>query len=221
MRYIVAKHGLFVLGKRVLISPMSVTGTIRGGQAISVGLTRKQIRNAPSADLAQPISRKQEAMYLSYYRVPFYWGGAGLWGGALTPLEAGALSTTTATDGASHPEADPESDDESHLRSTREVVGYRVREPGEEVGTVTDFLIEDTTWAVRYLCIETAEDIGGGTLFISPHWVQEISWLERRVSIEILRAQLARVPKVGVGGVLSRDDEERLHEFFGKARYWR
>ncbi len=147
LRYILAKYGFAFLSRRVLISPMSVTGALRDSEAIAVGLTRKQIKNAPPADLAQPVSRKKEAQFLSYYRMPAYWGGAGLWGGALTPLEAGAL-------------------------------------------------------------------------FISPHWVREISWIERRISIDMALEQLRDVPKIGAGGEPSRDEEEHLHDFFGMARYW-
>lgn len=223
LRYIVAKYGFALFGKRVLISPMSVTGAPRDGEAIAVGLTRKQVKSAPTADLAQPVSRKKEAQFLRYYRVPVYWGGAGLWGGALTPLEAGSLSSAPAVDEEFAPDTDLESDDESHLRSTREVAGYRVCAPEDEVGVITDFVIEDTTWAIRYLRIETAEDIGGGTLFISPYWVREISWIERKVSIDTPLAQLKAVPKAGTGGggQPTRDEEEHLHEFFGKVRYWK
>ncbi len=221
LRYIVAKHGFAFFGRRVLISPMSVTGALRDGEAITVGLTRKQVKNAPAADLAQPISRKKEAQFLRYYRVPVYWGGAGLWGGALTPVEAGSLASAPGLEAEYPPEADAETRDESHLRSTREVAGYRVCAPENEVGQITDFVIEDTTWAVRYLRVETDEGVGGGTLFISPHWVREISWIERRVSIDTPLEQLRDVPRVGEGGAPTRDEEERLHEFFGKVRYWR
>ena len=221
LRYILAKYGFAFLGRRVLISPMSVTGALRDSETIAVGLTRKQIKNAPPADLAQPVSRKKEAQFLSYYRMPAYWGGAGLWGGALTPLEAGSLSSAPAVDEAFAPESDLESDRESHLRSTHEVAGYRLHASEEEAGVVTDFVIEDTTWAIRYLRVETDDEIGGGALFISPHWVREISWIERRISIDMALEQLRDVPKVGAGGEPSRDEEEHLHDFFGMARYWK
>ncbi len=225
LRYIVAKHGFAFLGKRVLISPMSVTGALRDGEAITVGLTRKQVKNAPSADLAQPVSRQKEAELLRYYRVPVYWGGAGLWGGALTPVEAGSLASAPGPDEQYLPETDAQTDAqtdaESHLRSTREVTGYRLRAPEEEVGSVTDFLIEDTTWAVRYLRVETRAEIGGGSLFISPHWVREISWGERTILIDTPLEQLRNVPATAAEGRLSREEEEHLHELFGKARYWK
>ncbi|TVR56818.1 MAG: hypothetical protein EA426_13130 [Spirochaetaceae bacterium] len=150
-----------------------------------------------------------------------YGGGTGLWGGVLTPLEAGSLSSAPAVDEAFATESDLESDGESHLRSTREVAGYWLQASEQKAGVVTDFVIEDTTWAIRYLLVETDDEIGGAALFISPHWVREISWIERRISIEMPLEQLRDVPKVGAGGAPSRDEEEHLHEFFGKTRYWK
>lgn len=217
LRYIVARHGFLVFGGHVLLSPISVTGTVNDGGAISVGLSKDQIKDAPSADLARPISRRKEEQFHRYYRIPVYWGGAGLWGSAMTPMEAGTVTYEPA------PGAEPivTGDDEYHLRSTREVEGYRVHTNDGPAGSVAGFVIEETTWAVRYLRVDTKDGIGGGTLFVSPHWVDEISWIERTLTLAIDAAKLNEIPAVGVADTLTRDEEERLHGFFGKPRYWK
>ena len=217
LRFIVAKYGFLFLGGETLISPVSVTGTVGDGDELEVSLTREQIKDAPSADLARPISRRKEEQFHRYYQIPVYWGGAGLWGSAMTPMEQGTVTY--------EPEAEPEpigaSEDEYHLRSTREVEGYRAEATDEKVGTVSGFLIEDTTWAVRYLRIDSKDEIGGGTLYISPHWVREISWIERKLVLDMSHERLTEVPTVGVSGTLTREDEEKLHDFFGRPRYWK
>ncbi|MFW5814285.1 MAG: hypothetical protein ACOCWX_02455 [Spirochaetota bacterium] len=217
LRYIVAEYGFLFFGGHVLLSPISVTGTVEDGQEITVGLTKKQIKDAPSADLARPISRRKEEQFHRYYQIPVYWGGAGLWGSAMTPMEAGTVSYGPATE----EEPIAAGEDEYHLRSTREVEGYKVHTSDGEVGTVAGFLIEDTTWAVRYLRIETKDEIGDGSLYVSPHWVDEISWIERKLSLGINNERLSRVPTVGVQGTPTRDEEEKLHEFFGQPKYWK
>ncbi len=218
LRYIVAKHGFLFLGGRKLLSPVSVTGTIgESDGAIRVGLTREQVKNAPPADLARPISRRKEEQFHRYYQIPVYWGGAGLWGTAMTPLEAGTVSYEPA------PTDEPEAadTDEYHLRSTEEIEGYRVEAKEERIGTVSGCLIEDTTWAVRYLSVKMEEGQGDGRLFISPHWVDEISWIERKLRLDMPASRLREMPTVGVRGTLEREDEEKLHEFFGQPRYWK
>ncbi|MFW6312890.1 MAG: hypothetical protein ACOC2N_03310 [Spirochaetota bacterium] len=218
LRYIVAKHGFLFSGGRVLLSPVSVTGTVgENDRAIRVGLTKEQIKNAPPANLARPISRRKEEQFHRYYQIPVYWGGAGLWGTAMTPMEAGTVSYEPAP--AEEPVA--ADTDEFHLRSTEEVAGYRVEAQGESVGTVSGFLIEDTTWAVRYLSVDMQDEYGGGKLFISPHWVDEISWIERKLKLDLPTKRLREMPTIGVQDTLEREDEEKLHEFFGQPRYWK
>jgi len=218
LRYIVAKYGFFIFGRRVLLSPVSLTGTVgANNESISVGLTKDQIKNAPAADLARPVSRRKEEQFHRYYQIPVYWGGAGLWGSAMTPMEVGTVTYEPAAT-VEPIEADK---DEYHLRSTREIEGYRVDATDGRVGEVQGFLIEDTTWAVRYLRIRVTDEMGDGELFVSPHWVDEISWIERKLKLDMSSSRLNEAPTVGVQGTLERDDEEKLHQFFGRPRYWK
>jgi len=42
-----------------------------------------------------------------------------------------------------------------HLRSTHDVTNHRIQATDGEIGHVEDFLIDDKTWAIRYLIINT------------------------------------------------------------------
>ncbi len=216
LRYIVARGGPPLFGREVLLSPASVTGTVGEQEQIEVGLTRDQVKNAPPADLNRPMSRRQEEEFHRYYQLPVYWGAGGLWGPAMTPAEAG----TVAYQPTEEYERTAPSMDETHLRSTSELEGYDVTAAGTNVGTVSDFLIEVSTWAVRYLRISTDDDSRGADLFISPHWTDEISWADRRIGLSVASERLYATPRVGTDGTLSREEEEELHRHFGKPGYW-
>jgi hypothetical protein len=43
------------------------------------------------------------------------------------------------------------------IRSHSEITGYAIHATDGLVGTVSDFLFEDTTWLVRWLVIDTGE----------------------------------------------------------------
>ena len=227
VRYLVVRHGLPLLRKHALLSVASVKGPAGAdGSQIKVDLTREEVKHAPSADLARPVSRRKEEQFHRYYKIPVYWGGSGLWGSAMTPMEAGTVTY--------EPESQTEPigarEDEYHLRSTREVEGYRVETAGadagdegvrdNEVGIVGGFLIEDAPWAVRYLRIDPHESLGGGHLYVSPHWVGAFSWIESKMTLEMQSPRLREIPTFGVQETLSRDDEEQLHAFFERAGYW-
>lgn len=218
VRYLVAKRGFWIFSRRLLVSPVSVTHQLSQDGEIMVNATKEDAEKAPTAESRQPISRRKEEQFFRYHRMPVYWGGAGLWGGSMTPMEAGTVTYQPTAE--SEPDASGV-EEEYHLRSTREVEGYKVRTNDEQIGTVASFLVEDSTWAIRYLRIDAKPEIGGGALYVSPHWVSDISWLEATLTLDLPTSRLIEVPTIGVKGTLSREDEEALHTFFGQPRYWR
>lgn len=218
IRYLVAKRGFWIFSHRLLVSPISVTHHISEEGEIAVNVTKEEAEKAPKTESRQPISRRKEEQFFRYHRMPVYWGGAGLWGGSMTPMEAGTVSYRPSV------ETEPDAsgvEDEYHLRSTSEVEGYEVRTSDEKIGTVASFLVEDSTWAVRYIRIAADPKIGGGALYVSPHWVDEISWLEATMTLDLPTSRLTELPTIGVKGALTREDEETLHSFFQQPRYWK
>jgi len=58
-----------------------------------------------------------------------------------------------------------------HLRSSHEVTGYHIQAKDGELGHVEDFIIDDETWAIRYLIVNT-----------SNWWAGKRSWFHRNGS---------------------------------------
>ena len=128
IRYLEVNAGNWLVGRRVLISPISLGTVDWTARQLEVALTRKQVENSPNIDTHKPVSRQHEAEFLGYYGYPFYWGGTHLWGPVLHPAD---LSERTIPSEAPL-KAKQESIDR-HLRSTDEVSGAVVRsvEPEE------------------------------------------------------------------------------------------
>ena len=75
LRYLTVSTGGWFGGREVLISPMSIIGADWASKRLDVALTMKQVEESPDIDTHRPVSRQQEAAYLSYYGFPFYWDG--------------------------------------------------------------------------------------------------------------------------------------------------
>ena len=148
IRYMVAKTDGFFDERRVLISPVSLRLADWSTRCLHVALTRDKVRQSPKVDLNLPISRRQERDYYRYYGYPYYWGYTGLWGMGAYPswLAAGSWS------GAAH----VEDDTDIHLRSANEVRGYHIQGSDDAIGHIDDFVLDDETWEVRYLVIDTS-----------------------------------------------------------------
>jgi hypothetical protein len=68
-----------------------------------------------------------------------------------------------------------------HLRSTCGASGHHIQALDGEVGHVDDFVIDDGTWAIRYLVVDTHNWWPGKRVLVSPQWIENVSWGERKV----------------------------------------
>ena len=80
IRYLVADTGNWLLGRKVLISPIALGKADLSRERLNVTLTKKQVEESPSIDTDKPVSRQHEAYYHDYYGYPYYWSGPYLWG---------------------------------------------------------------------------------------------------------------------------------------------
>jgi hypothetical protein len=211
IRYLVADTGNWLTGRKVLLSPYSLKGIDTVLEEISVHLTKSQIEGSPSIDADRPVSRQFEDSYYGYYGFPYYWGGPFMWG--YYP----------------HPQRDPNqwgvqegksSDWDSHLRSTHSVSSYHLLASDGEIGHVEDFVIDDKTWAIRYLIVATNDFWPGKKVLISPQWIERVSWEESRVVIDLPRQTIKEAPEYTDGFLLTRDHEISLYGYYNRSGYW-
>ncbi len=208
VRYIVVRTGSWFTGRSVLLSPISIARLQWDRARIDFKLTEAQIKGAPDADLAQPISRRFEIEYSGYYGIPHYWAGSDLWGMWSTPME-----------GQPPPElerrsSDHEIPDGQHLRSLRDVTGYHIMATDGEIGHVEDVIVDDGSWKIRYLMIDTSNWIGGRTVLIAPEWASRIDWASRRLHVDVTRADVEQSPEYDPAADIDGKYEERLAESY-------
>jgi hypothetical protein len=216
VRYVVVDTGKWLPGRLVLISPVSVSRPDWLSRLLGVSLTRQQVKDSPSIDTNRPVSRRNELHYLRHYGLPPYWGAAGLWGGAASPaamLPAPALPRSVA-------DADNVSDDETHLRSCREVTGYALQATDGELGHVEDFLFDDLDWAIRYVVVDTRNWWFGRKVVIPPEWIDGIDWAGHTLRVDVSRDAVKRAPAYDAGEHVNRQWEAHYYEHYGRTPYW-
>jgi hypothetical protein len=85
---------------------------------------------------------------------------------------------------------------------------------------VEDFIIDDETWAIRYLVIDTKNWWPGEKLLVSPRWITRVSWADRKVFVDLSREVIRHSPKYSEDALLTRDYEDRLHRHYNRRGYW-
>lgn len=211
IRYLVADTGNWLTGRQVLISPHALVAVNKKEQHIEINLTKQQIEDSPSLNSDQPVSRQFEEAYYEYYEWPMYWGGPYMWGAnPYIERDRGKCKKSTQGEKAWDP----------HLRSTHEVNGYHIQATDGEIGHVEDFIIDDETWAIRYLVIDTRNWWPGKNVLVSPKWIERVSWSESKVFINLSRESISQSPEYTEESLLTRDYETRLHRHYDRQGYW-
>ena len=211
IRYLVADTGNWLTGRQVLISPHALIAVNKVEQYISIDLTKKQIENSPSLNSDKPVSQQFELSYYGYYGWPTYWNGPFMWGPYPTIIRNSEKWKESTTDKKAW---DP------HLRSTHNVSGYHIQAPDGEIGHVDDFIIDDETWAIRYLVINTQNWWPGKKVLISPKWIERISWGESKVFVNLPRETIKLSPEYTEKSLITRDYETELHRYYNRKVYW-
>jgi len=211
VRYLVADTGNWLTGRQVLISPYALVAVIKEEKHIAVDLTKKQIEDSPSLDSDKPVSRQFEEAYYGYYDWPMYWDGPYTWG--FYPYILRDLEQRR--------ERSPgEKAWDPHLRSSRDVSGHHIQATDGEIGHVEDFIIDDETWTIRYLIIDTQNWWPGKKVLVSPQWIERVSWSEAKVFVTLSRETIKRSPEYTDWSLLTRDFEIDLHRHYNRPGYW-
>lgn len=228
IRYLVVETGNWLLSRKVLISPISINRPNWAERELPVSISKAQVKDSPDIDTERPVSRQHEMQYLGYYSYPYYWGGIGLWGNGAYPgmLMAGdfALPSSDATRETQIANARAEEvrhqDDDIHLRSCKEVVGYHIHATDGDIGHVQGMLVDEETWAVRYLIVDTSNWWLGHQVLIAPPWIKEISWSEDKVFVNLTRQAVKDAFPWDAAVQLERQQEVTLHDHYGFSGYW-
>jgi hypothetical protein len=211
IRYLVADTGNWLTGRQVLISPYALVAVSKEEQHITIDLTKKQIEDSPSLNSDKPVSRQFEQAYYGYYGWPIYWGGGYMWGSyPYLVRDREKWNKSTRAEQASW---DP------HLRSTHDVSGHHIQAADGEIGHVEDFIIDDGTWAIRYLIIDTRNWWPGKKVLVSPQWIERVSWSESKVFVNLTRETIRQSPEYTEES-LTRDYETALHRHYNRQGYW-
>ena len=107
-----------------------------------------------------------------------------------------------------------------NLRSTKVVTGYAIQASDGEIGHVDGFIIDDKTWTIRYLIIDTTNWWAGKKVLISPQWIDRVSWDDSKVFVNLSRESIKQSPEYSEEFLLTRDYESKLHQHYNRKGYW-
>lgn len=226
VRYFVVNTGGWLNRRKVLIAPAAVTAPDWNERVLPVDLTREQVEQSPELDPQTPISREYEAALAQYYSWPAYWGAAGFpdvgFAMPMVPLDltgAGGPDDPTLAARSAKPAMPGTVRDDHHMRSMRAVTGHAVEATDGEIGHVDDFLIDDRSWEIRYLIVDTRNFWPGRKVLIAPQWIDSVGWDEAKVYVQLTREAIKASPAYDPAKPPSGDYTDQLQvHYYGRPR---
>lgn len=230
VRYLVVDTGTWLSNRKVLISPIAIGHPNWMERELPVSITKKQVKNSPDIDTQKPVSRQHEMRYLGYYGYPYYWGGAGLWGAGLYPnmmmpgyagfVPAPNAEQPEAENAYARADATRHQNDDPHLRDCKAVMKYHIEATDGDIGHIQGLLVEEETWAIRYIIVNTSNWWLGHEVLIAPQWIQDVNWYDATISVNLTRQALKDAPPYDSAISLDREQEALIHEHYARAGYW-
>lgn len=138
-------------------------------------------------------------------------------GGYAAGLRPTALTMSKKEQGP--PEAErPEGD--IHLRSSKEVMRYKIEAIDAEFGHIEDLFFEEGSWKIRYLVIDTKSFWPSKSVILPPDWVDSVSWSNRKFRIKLPGRVIKQAPEFDPAYPIDRDFEKRLYAYYQTPGYW-
>lgn len=190
VRYLVVRTGAWLDSREILLSPMSLGESHWETRTLNVRLTKDMVKHSPSIDLREPLSRPQESQLNDYYGWSSYWGNV------------------------IRQDGDPQ------LRSSSEVVGYHLHALDHKIGHVEDFIIDDQTWAIRYLVIDTSNWGMGKKVLIALEWIGSIRANHRLVDLRVSKDAIRASPKWEPDEAITPTYEASLRDYYRRRQAW-
>jgi hypothetical protein len=206
VRYLVVSTGVWFMGRDVLIAPKSVIEVDPETGGLVVALSCQQIKDSPELSAGNTLSRQYEEEFHDYYGIEPYWEND-------PPPDVMLLADALEPQTDSEPPHPPA----AQLRSSDEATGYAIHARDGEIGKVSDFLVDDEVWKVRYLEVDTGKWLTGSRVLLAPAWVDSIDWVSGLVRVQLDCDAIRRAPEYSPGRLLDRDYEIRLFAHYGKA----
>lgn len=173
MRYLIVDIGRFLIGRKVLISPVAVVSIDVPTETVSLRHSMDEIGNSPDIDLDKPVYRQLEEQLLNYYAWAPHW---------MPQHDLPDLQTN------------PVATEDTHLRSMNNVCKYTVMAFDGRVGSISDFILDDNGWRLPLVVLDTSHYLSPSHVIIPASHLKGIRVEDKEISIDMKREEVAESP---------------------------
>lgn len=170
-----------------------------------VGVSRDDLADAPTIDAEEPPDEQDEDEGHELYGWPPYW------------MEEGRDVAPMGTEpNVVEPVKNPDMEEFEgpELQRASDLPGlYSIQTDGGEIGVLKDFVVEDETWSIPYLIIETPLQAARRVL-VATDYVQRVDWLGKSIYLSLSTDDITGSPAFVSDEPITAEFERSLREYY-------
>ncbi|MDE2514984.1 MAG: hypothetical protein KGL12_03055 [Rhodospirillales bacterium] len=106
------------------------------------------------------------------------------------------------------------------LRDASAITSSTIRASDGDIGTVADFLFDDTGWSIRWLVVETGSWLSGRKVLLPPSVLGHPDLKEKNFPVRLTMQQVKDSPAIDTQQPVSRQMETDVYGYYGWNPYW-
>ncbi|WP_428486301.1 PRC-barrel domain-containing protein [Rhodopila sp.] len=106
------------------------------------------------------------------------------------------------------------------LNAVTSLKGFAIQAKDGGLGTVSDFLFDDSTWKVRWMVVDTGRWLSGRKVLIHPSAVISAEYGARELTVALTKAQVEDSPDILQDRPVSRQMQNDLYGYYGWDPLW-
>jgi len=118
-------------------------------------------------------------------------------------LDALSIAEQQAAENAT---AAPDKQGDPNLHSIDKVTGYTVQATDGDIGYVSDFVLDEEAWAIRYILFNTQDWLPGKRVLLAPALIEQFDWTEAKLHVKATREGIKGSPEYDPTAPLNQVD---------------
>lgn len=110
--------------------------------------------------------------------------------------------------------------DRAMLNVVSTLKGFEIQAKDGSLGTVSDFLFDDSTWEVRWMVVDTGRWLTGRKVLIHPSAVVSAKYEARKLTVALSKAQVKDSPDILQDRPVSQQMQSDLYNYYGWNPLW-
>jgi uncharacterized protein YrrD len=89
-----------------------------------------------------------------------------------------------------------------------------IHETDGHIGDVADFIIDDSTWRIDYLVVDTGSWLPGKKVLLSPRMIRSMDWMTSMVHVNESKEQLRHSPEFDAEHFMTDAYQKKLQDYY-------